>query len=131
MYEWTSGRSFPTKKPQDSAFCSDKAARFGRDLTAAAARNSSSAKRHSSQAAARTSTQDTLGFFQRQAEILNLRYVHVARDNENLSLRHNAFDPDKFRQHLHLKKSRHRSCPLTRKIRGYATPVTPSFFPIP
>ena len=49
-----------------------------------------------------------VAFFQGQAEIFELKLVRVAPDNENLSPRQNAIDPDKFRQYLHLNNSRHR-----------------------
>ena len=54
------------------------------------------------------SLQDGLAFFQGQAEIFEMRLVHIAPDKENLSSRRNAIHADKFRQYLHLNNSRHR-----------------------
>ena len=46
--------------------------------------------------------QDALALFQGQAEILDLRLVDVATNNENLSPHHYAIDPDKLRPNPNL-----------------------------
>ncbi|RNJ48111.1 hypothetical protein D1O30_19995 [Methylocystis hirsuta] len=58
--------------------------------------------------AAANSIRDGFAFFQGQAEIFEMRLVHIAPDKENLSSRRNAIDTDKFRQYRQLNNSRHR-----------------------
>jgi len=73
--------------------------------------------------------QDELAFFQGQAEILDLRSVQVAPNNENHLSRQDAVGPGTFCPDPRFNCLLRWSCPIARKVPAYTTPASQGFFP--